>query len=82
MAEAKAPGGAFLLLELESGLGVSRVAGIFHNVTLLPGVKSVADLSTIPMELLQERVLLRLDPTELQVWLKATKAPSGRKRAG
>ncbi len=73
MAEVKAPIGAFLLLELEPGLHASRLAGLYHNVTLLPGVRSCSDLSLVPMELLQERILMRLSPEEMQVWLKATR---------
>lgn len=60
----QAPAGQFLLLTLDTELHPSRVTGIFHNVALLPGVQSVQDLSTVPLEHLAERILLRVPPEQ------------------
>jgi len=57
-----------LLLELEPGLHHSRVAGIFHNAVLMPGVMSCCDLAVCSLEHLAERVLLRLDPAEQRLY--------------
>lgn len=71
MVELKAPTGAFLLLELEP-LTPREVTEIFARLARQWGVRSVCDLATIPIELLHERVLLRLSPEEQQVWARAT----------
>ncbi len=73
MAELKAPSGAFLLLELEPGVSPEQVRALFHITVRLAGVQSCSDLSMVPVELLNERVLMRLSPAEQRAWKRATK---------
>jgi len=73
VAELRAPAGAFGYFELDDGLHPSRVAGIFHAVVLLPGVRCCVDLSLVSRELLDERVLLRLSPAEQRLWAKVAR---------
>lgn len=72
MAEQKAPTGAFLLLELELDVTPKMVTAIFAFTTRLPGVRAACDLSLVPLELLNERILLRLGPEDQRAWERAT----------
>lgn len=51
------PAGRYLVVGLEDGMHHSRVAGIFANINLLPGVTFVADLSVISRLTLDEWLL-------------------------
>lgn len=73
MAYLKAPAGAFLLVELETDLDPQQVAGVFRIVSRLAGVSAACDLATIPLELLDERVLLHMEPDERRAWERATR---------
>jgi hypothetical protein len=75
MPELQAPLGAFFLVELDPGLHPSRVEGLYCNITDLPGVRSCADLACISIELLNEKVLMRLTPDEQKAWARATRKP-------
>jgi hypothetical protein len=71
MAEHLAPTGAFLVVELEPGINRRALDELWNVIPRLPGVRSVADLSTVPLELLSERVLLRLSAAEQRIWKRS-----------
>ena len=73
MAEQKAPTGAFLLLELEPDITPELVTAIFHIAVRLPGVHSACDLSLVSLELLNERVLLRLGDEDQRAMERTTR---------
>lgn len=83
MAQLVAPMGVFLIVELDPAVRPEQVKLIFRMVARLPGVSAVADLATVPLELLAERVLLHLTPEEQRMWQAVVKGdPRGHQGGG
>jgi hypothetical protein len=70
----QAPLGQFLLVELEPGLHREWTDGLVLDIAELPGVSSVKDLAVVPIELLTERILLRIHADQ---WPKGTRPRPG-----
>jgi hypothetical protein len=66
MAELRVPAGTFLLVELHSDLSkhLTTSTGVWASLGQVAGIKSISDLSTMPIALFEEQVLMRLSPQE------------------
>lgn len=53
------------MIELREGVDPSWVAVLFAHISRLDGVDSVCDLAVMPLEFLEDRILLRLDPNDI-----------------
>jgi hypothetical protein len=66
VAELRVPVGVFLLVELHPDLSQHQTTptGVWASLAQIAGVKSISDLSTMPIPLFEEQVLMRLSPAE------------------
>jgi hypothetical protein len=76
MAELRIPAGTFLLVELQPDLAQHQTTptGVWAGLRQIAGIKSVSDLSTMPLAALEEQVLMRLSPEEERLFRRAAKS--------
>ena len=66
MAELRVPAGTFLLVELHADLSqhLTTPTGVWASLGQIAGIKCISDLSTMPLAMFEEQVLMRLSPDE------------------
>jgi hypothetical protein len=76
VSELRVPAGTFLLVELQPDLAQHQTTptGVWVSLRQIAGIKSVSDLSTMPMAALEDQVLMRLSPEEQRLFRRKVRA--------